>query len=226
MADTHETAGARATLDDLKRGLARAERHHDACWDATVHLSALCERALELKRELRARVIAGNDLSRALPACTQDPTAGELRSRIRLLDEFAPPAEVQSAFLDLYTAKLMVDGARAELLYQSRRLAPMALARRGIRHTIAIERARGGVDLADVAAELVCLGEQGVVELLLLLLRHRGLAGDLLRRRLAGSGGSNAGPATRRGAGTARPRGAARRRSTRSRTGSRGTSSR
>lgn len=116
MAAAHETARARATLDDLERGLARAERHHDACWDATVHLSALCERALELKRELRARVIAGNDLSRALPARAQDSTVGELRSRIRLLDEVAPPAEVQSAFLDLYTAELMVDGARAELL--------------------------------------------------------------------------------------------------------------
>lgn len=138
------TAEARAAVGGLKDALARAERRHRECWDETERISGLRERLCDLKREDRARQIAGLQLDVegakaaigagaicgseaeegtaveppcAEPcACPRSTTCRELRRRIAYLKGAVTQTDLQAAFLDLYSAELEVDKARAELL--------------------------------------------------------------------------------------------------------------
>lgn len=95
------TAGeARAAVSALKDALARAERRHRECWDETERLCDLCVQLCDLKREDRARLIAGCE-----PISRADHLKGDLTQ-----------ADLQAAFFDLYSAELEMDKARAELL--------------------------------------------------------------------------------------------------------------
>lgn len=106
----------RAAVDALKRALAQAEELHDACWDETERLSNLCERSFDLKRELRTRELAAKQSPYGPPVRDERAALKELTSHIGFLEAGASATELQAAFYDLYTAELMVDKARADLL--------------------------------------------------------------------------------------------------------------
>lgn len=104
------------TIEHLAAALEQAERHHDICWDETERLSGMFARMLELKRELRARELAAAHPQAPSPVHDERAARTELASRIGLIERSATALGLQRAFYRLYTAELLVDKARTELV--------------------------------------------------------------------------------------------------------------
>ncbi len=148
------TAAARESVRALRDALERAEHRHQECWDEAERVGGLRELLYRLKREDRARKIAAAEApftanqphtascsrfrtgetgcdtagvsNEAGVCCCENVICPALQRRIAHLESTATHMALQSAFLDLYSAELLVDTARAEL-YSLLRSLPKAI---------------------------------------------------------------------------------------------------